>query len=319
MKIVVLDGYTLNPGDLSWEKLESLGDCEIYDTTVPEQVVERSIDADIVIVNKVRLPKSIIEKLPNLKYIGILATGYDVVDTAFAKTKGIPVCNIPSYGTASVAQTTFALILELCHHVQEHNDAVKRGDWTRSPNFCFWQRPLIELAGKTLGIVGFGRVGQNVADIGNAFGMKIVAHDRIESDQSHRCNFKWLKFEELLNESDIVSLHCPLFPETKGIIDSAAIGRMKKTAFLVNTSRGPLIVDDDLAAALNADQIAGAALDVLSVEPPPSSNPLLSAKNCLITPHISWATKEARTRLMDIAVDNVRTWLAGGVTNRVNL
>ena len=318
MKIAILDGNTLNPGDLSWNGFQQIGDCSIYDNTDAGKIVSRAQGADILITNKVPLRKETLEQLPDLKYIGVLATGYDVIDTGYAKTRGIPVCNIPTYGTTSVAQTTFALILELCHHVQEHSDAVKRGDWSKSKDFCFWNSPLIELSGKTIGVVGFGRIGQNVADIASAFGMNILGHDHFKSDQSHRKNFKWSDLNELLEKSDVISLHCPLFDNTRGMINKQTLSRMKKTAFIINTSRGPLVCDEDLAEALNNHVIAGAALDVLSVEPPPLTNPLLSAKNCIVTPHISWATRDARSRLMNIAVDNLRSWQSGSAKNVVN-
>ena len=318
MKIVVLDGHTLNPGDLSWEGITSLGETTIYDQTCVEQIVERAADAEILITNKTPLTKKTLDALIHVKYIGILATGYNIVDIEHAKVKGIPVCNIPTYGTASVAQATFALLLELCHHVQDHCTAVKKGDWTRSRHFCFWNYPLTELAGKTLGIIGFGRIGQNVADIAAAFGMKIIAFGNNRSDQSTRKNFQWVELTELLEKSDVVSLHCPLFQNNKGMINKQSISLMKKSAFLINTSRGPLIDEIDLAEALNNEAIAGAALDVLSVEPPPMTNPLLTAKNCIVTPHISWATLEARTRLMDIATENIKAWLSGTPENVVN-
>ena len=318
MKIVILDGYTLNPGDLSWDGIKSLGETTIYDHTCVDQIVERAADAEILITNKTPLTKETLDALIHVKYIGILATGYNVVDIEYAKVKGIPVCNIPTYGTASVAQTTFALLLELCHHVQDHCTAVKKGDWAHSRHFCFWNYPLTELAGKTIGIIGFGRIGQNVADIAAAFGMKIIAFGNNKSDQSTRKNFQWVELAELLKESDVVSLHCPLFQNNKGMINKQSLSLMKKSAFLINTSRGPLIEDIDLADALNNETIAGAALDVLSVEPPPMTNPLLTAKNCIVTPHISWATLEARTRLMDIAIENIKAWLSGTSENIVN-
>lgn len=317
MKIVVLDGYTLNPGDLSWDALKELGDVSIYDRTPVEQILERSRGVEILFTNKTPLTRDIIEQLPELKYIGVLATGYNVVDLEAASDSSIIVTNIPTYGTQSVAQMTFALLLELCHHVQNHSNAVKAGDWSQCKDFCFWNNPLIELADKTMGLIGFGRIGQQVADIAQAFGMKVIAYDSYKSDQSQRKNFKWVELDELLAESDVVSLHCPLFPETKGIINMTNLKRMRKSAFLLNTSRGPLIVDEDLAEALNTGVIAGAGLDVLSVEPPPQGNPLFSAKNCLITPHISWATKEARTRLMSTAVENLRSFLTGNPVNIV--
>ncbi|MEI7613177.1 MAG: D-2-hydroxyacid dehydrogenase [Betaproteobacteria bacterium] len=318
MRIVVLDGHTLNPGDLSWDGINASGKTTIYDHTLPEQIIERALAADIVLTNKTPLSQTTLAALPRLQYIGVLATGYNVVDTEAARSRGIPVCNIPAYGTASVAQASFALLLELCNHVQGHHEAVKKGDWSASKHFCFWNTPLVELSGKTMGIIGFGRIGQKVADIAAAFGMQVMAFSRSPSDQSARRNFKWANLDELLKKSDVVSLHCPLTTENKGMINTSTLALMKKSAFLINTSRGPLIEEADLADALNNQRIAGAALDVLSVEPPPMSNPLLAAKNCLITPHISWATLEARSRLMDIAGKNLKAWLAGKPENVVN-
>jgi len=318
MKIVVLDGYTLNPGDLSWNRLNKLGEVTIFDHTPFDKTVERAKGAEIVFTNKTLLGEAELTQLEGLKYIGVLATGYNVVDVAAAKKQNIIVTNIPTYGTKSVAQMTFSLILELTQHVQHHSDAVHNGEWTNCRDFCFWKYPLIELEGKTMGIIGFGRIGQSVADIAQAFGMKVLGYDSSKSDQSGRKAFKWAELDELLAESDIISLHCPLFAETKGIINKKTLNKMKKTAFLINTSRGPLIVDEDLTEALDHSIIAGAGLDVLSAEPPPAENPLLRARNCLITPHISWATREARARLMDIAVDNIEAFLAGNPVNVVN-
>lgn len=319
MKIVILDGHTLNPGDLSWNAVEALGETTVHAHTPLEDIIKRSIDADILFTNKTPLNKETLASLPRLKYVGVLATGYNVVDIEFAKTRGIPVCNVPNYGTSSVAQAVFALLLELCHHVQAHDNAVKKGDWSQSKHFCFWNFPLVELADKTIGIVGFGRIGQCVADIALAFGMSVIAFDSHKTDQSLRKNFKWAELDELLRESDVVSLHCPLFQNNTGMINRRSLALMKKSAFLINTSRGPLIQDADLAEALNTQVIAGAALDVLSVEPPPMSNPLIAARNCIITPHISWATLEARSRLMKIAGDNLKVWLEGKPSNVVNL
>ena len=319
MKIVVLDGYTLNPGDLSWEGLKKLGDLTVYDRTPVEHILERSKGAEILFTNKVPLGEDIFSQLPELKYVGVLATGYNVVDVEAAKKRNITVTNIPAYGTMSVAQMSFALLLELCNHVQEHSDAVHNGDWTHCEDFCFWKHPLIELADKTMGIIGFGRIGQQVADIAAAFGMNVIAYDISKSCQSHRKNFKWAELDELLREADVVSLHCPLFPGTKGIINTNSLSKMKKSAFLINTSRGHLVVDEDLAEALNNGVIAGAGLDVLSVEPPNEDNPLLKARNCIITPHIAWATKEARARLMNIAADNLKAFLEGEPVNVVNM
>ena len=318
MKIVVLDGYTLNPGDLTWDGLKKIGEVEVYDRTPSELVAERAKDAEIIFTNKTVLGEAEFSQFPKLRYIGVLATGYNVVDTDAAKRRNIVVSNIPTYGTQSVAQMVFALLLELCHHVQNHSNAVKNGEWTSCEDFCFWKYPLIELSGKTMGVIGFGRIGQAVANIAEAFGMKVIAFDNYKSDQSHRKDFRWVELAELLEQSDVVSLHCPLFPETKGIINKENLSKMKKTAFLINTSRGPLIVDEDLADALNQGVIAGAGLDVLSVEPPKKNNPLFEAKNCLITPHIAWATAQARARLMDIAVDNLKAFLAGKPVNVVN-
>jgi len=317
MKIVILDGYTLNPGDLSWDELKKSGDVVIYDRTPADKVVERAEGAEVIFTNKTPLGEDILNQLPALKYIGVLATGYNIINTEVAKAKGIIVANVPGYGTASVVQLTFALLLELCLHVQRHSDAVREGKWTRSADFCFWDYPLMELAGKTLGIIGFGNIGQQVGDVATAFGMKIIGNSRHRTDQSHRPNFKWAEVSELLQQSDVVSIHCPLFPETKGLINKESLKQMKSSAFLLNTSRGPIIVDEDLADALNNDVIAGAGIDVLSVEPPPKDNPLFTAKNCIITPHIAWATKEARARLMDITVSNLSAFLQGNPVNVV--
>lgn len=318
MKIVVLDGYTLNPGDLSWDALKALGDVEIYERSNPAEVLERATGADILLTNKTPLGKDILEQLPVVKFISLLATGYNVVDVQFAKQKGIVVSNVPGYGTASVVQMTFALLLEFCLHVQRHSDAVAAGRWSSSKDFCFWDYPLVELQDKTLGIIGFGDIGKKVADVASAFGMQIVANSRTQSDQGHRKNFKWVTLDELLRQADVVSIHSPLTPETTGLINKQTLQLMKPSAFLINTSRGPIIVDQDLADALFNGTIAGAGIDVLSAEPPTADNPLLKAKNCIITPHISWATKEARARLLDIAVNNVKAFLEGKAVNVVN-
>ena len=318
MKIVVLDGYTLNPGDLNWQGFEELGSLEVYDRTEPSLILKRAQDAALLLTNKTPLTAETLKQLTSLRYIGVLATGYNVVDVKAAKELGIPVANIPTYGTASVAQFAFALLLELCHNVRLHADAVRAGEWTSHKDWCFWKSPLIELAGKTIGIVGFGRIGREVGAIAHAMGMRILAHDAVRTNPPDYDGFGWVSLEELLKESDVVSLHCPLFPETQGLINTERLALMKPTAFLLNNSRGPLIVDQDLADALNAGKIAGAAVDVLSVEPPPANNPLLSAKNCLVTPHISWATKEARSRLMGLAVENAKAFLAGKPRNIVN-
>jgi len=318
MRLVVLDGYTLNPGDLNWEGIKKFGDLEVHDRTPESLIVERCKGAEIIFTNKTPLREAVLSQLPDLKYIGVLATGYNVVDVDYAKTKGIAVSNVPGYGTASVVQMTFALLLELCQHVQSHSDSVRQGGWAASPDFCYWNYPLIELEGKSIGIIGFGSIGQKVADIATAFGMNIIGFSRTRSDQSHRKNFKWAELNDLLKESDVISVHCPLFPETQGIINKDSLRLMKRTAFFLNTSRGPLMVDQDLADALNEGIIAGAGIDVLSVEPPSADNPLFKAKNCLITPHIAWATKEARSRLMGIAENNLSSFLNQNPINIVN-
>jgi glycerate dehydrogenase len=317
MKITVLDGYCLNPGDLSWDALREVAPVEVYDRTSEEQVVARAAGADIALTNKAPFSAATLAQLPELKFIGVLATGYNIVDVAAAKARGVVVSNIPTYGTSSVAQFAIALLLELCHHVGDHSEAVRQGEWSKNPDWSFWKSPLIELAGKTMGIVGFGRIGRQTAAIAHAMGMRIVANDAIEVNAPDYEGFAWLPVDRLLAEADVVSLHCPLMPDNKGMIDRRRLATMKPTAFLLNTSRGPLVVDQDLADALNAGAIAGAGLDVLSLEPPPPSNPLLSARNCLVTPHIAWATKEARSRLLGIAVENVRAFVAGRPQNLV--
>lgn len=318
MKIVVLDGYTLNPGDLTWDGLKKFGEVVIYDRTPADNVVERAAGAEIIFTNKTPLGEDVLNQLPSLKFIGVLATGYNIVNTEVAKAKGVIVANVPGYGTTSVVQMTFALLLELCLHVQRHSDTVMEGKWSRSADWCYWDFPLVELSGKTIGIIGFGRIGQQVGDVATAFGMNIIGTSRTQSDQSNRKNFTWASVPELLQKSDVVSIHCPLFPDTKGLINKESLKLMKSSSFLLNTSRGPIIVDEDLADALNNDVIAGAGIDVLSVEPPPKDNPLFKAKNCIITPHIAWATKEARSRLMDITVKNLTTFLEGNPVNIVN-
>jgi glycerate dehydrogenase len=318
MKIVVLDGFTLNPGDLSWDRLFDLGEVVLHDRTPADKIKERSLEADVLITNKTPLTEETINELPQLKYVGVLATGYNIVDTSAAKRRNIIVTNVPSYSTMSVAQLTFALLLELCHHVQKHSDSVMEGKWAESVDFCNWDFPLIELSGKTLGIIGFGNIGKKVADIATVFGMNIIAASRHETDQSERKNFRWAEINEVLAQADIVSIHCPLLPETKGLINADSLKRMKRSAFLLNTSRGPVVVEPDLADALNNGIIACAAIDVLSIEPPLKDNPLFKAKNCLITPHIAWATKEARGRLMDIAVNNLAAFINGKRVNVVN-
>lgn len=314
MKIVVLDGLTLNPGDLTWEGLQALGAVTVHDRTPPAQVLERARDAEIVLTNKTVLGRAEIAALPKLRYIGVLATGYNVVDIAAAKERGVVVTNIPTYGTTSVAQMAFALLLELCHHVGEHARAVREGAWTRSKDFCFWNYPLVELQGLTFGVVGYGRIGAAVVALARAFGMKVIGYTVPPSADA---GVEWVALDEVFRRSDVISLHCPLTADTKGIVDARRLALMKPTAFLLNTSRGPLVDERALADALNRGVIAGAAVDVLPVEPPPADNPLLQAKNCLITPHISWATRSARARLMGTAVDNVRAFQAGKPVNTV--
>ena len=319
MKIIVLDGHTLNPGDLSWDGLRQFGEVTLYDRTPADKVVERSKGADAIFTNKTPVNAAAINSLPDLKYIGVTATGYNIVDTRVAREKGITVSNVPGYGTPSVVQLTFALLLELCLHVQRHSDAVASGRWATATDFCFWDYPLVELSGKTMGIIGFGDIGKQVADVATAFGMKVIGTSRNRTDQSHRANFKWAEIPELLKQSDVVSIHCPLTPETQGLINRESLQKMKSSAFLLNTSRGPVIIEEDLAEALNSGKIAGAGLDVLSVEPPAKDNPLIGAKNCIITPHIAWATKEARARLMEITVSNLSAYKNGNPVNVVNL
>ncbi len=319
MKIVILDGYTENPGDLSWEGFDKLGDLTVYDRTKdPGKIVERIGNAEAVYTNKTPITRETIEACPNLKFIGVLATGYNVVDTQAAKEKGVIVSNIPSYGTDAVAQYAIALLLELCHHIGEHSQCVKNGEWEQNEDWCFWKYPLVELAGKTMGIIGFGRIGQGTARIAQALGMKVLAYDvnRNEELESETCRFASL--DELFKNSDVISLHCPLFSSTQGIINKETISKMKDGVMIINNSRGPLVVEADLRDALNSGKVAGAAVDVVSTEPILCDNPLLEAKNCIITPHIAWAPKESRQRLMDIAVDNLKAFCSGKPKNVVN-
>jgi len=314
-KIVVLDGYCINPGDLSWDALRDFGSVEVFDRTASDQVVERAAGAAVLLTSKAPLPGDVLAQLPELCYIGVIGTGFNNVDVEAARRHGITVTNIPAYGTASVAQFVFALLLELCNHVKLHAVAVRDGEWTLSVDWSFWKAPLMELSGKVMGIVGFGRIGRQTARIADAFDMRVIANDVQPGESPPYSGFRWASFEDLLRDSDVVSLHSPLFPETRGMINVRTLGLMKPTAFLINTSRGPLVVDQDLADALNAGRIAGAGVDVLSVEPPPGGNPLLSARNCLVTPHIAWATREARSRLLDGAVQNLAAFLSGTPRN----
>ena len=319
MKIVILDGYTENPGDLSWEGFEAMGDLTVYDrTTDHSQIAARIGDAEIILTNKTPVSREVIDACPRLKYIGLLATGYNVVDVKAAKEAGIIVTNIPTYGTDAVSQYAIALLLELCHHIGEHSDCVKRGDWTKNQDWCFWNHPLIELAGKTMGIIGFGRIGQGTARIAQALGMKVLAYDTYQNPQlvSETCTYASL--DQVFASSDVIALHCPLFPETEGIINKSNIDKMKDGVLIINNSRGALVIEEDLKDALNSGKVAGAALDVVSTEPIRMDNPLLSAKNCIITPHIAWAPKESRQRLMDIAVSNLKAFVAGQPVNVVH-
>lgn len=316
MKIVILDGYTLNPGDLSWDEIRKLGECTVYDRTPPEKILERASKAAAIFTNKVVIGRDIIKQLPDLKFIGVLATGYNVVDLQAAAEAGILVANIPAYSTASVAQMVFSHILNIAQNVSKHAKSVKDGDWTNSIDFTYHLTPQTELAGKTLGIIGFGQIGQAVARVGLAFGMKILFQNR--SKKETNADFRQVDLEALLVESDFISLNCPLTDENAGFINKSTIGKMKKSAILINTGRGALINEKDLADALNSGRIAGAGLDVLSTEPPKAENPLLTAKNCYITPHIAWATKEARQRLMQIAAQNLKAFINGTPQNIVN-
>ena len=320
MKIVILDGYTENPGDLSWEELEKLGEVTVHDRTDVHdeaEIIARIGEAEVVITNKTPISRAVLEACPSVGMIGVLATGYNVVDIAAAREKGIPVCNVPAYGTASVAQFAIAMLLEICHHVARHSDAVHAGRWTASRDWCFWDTPLIELSGKTMGIIGFGRIGQATARIARAMGMRILAHDPSPCDAGRELA-AYVSLDELLAESDVIVLHCPLFPQTQGIICRESIAKMKDGVILLNNARGQLIVEQDLAEALRRGKVFAAALDVVSTEPIRADNPLLSAPNCIITPHISWAPKESRQRIMTCTAENVRAYLAGAPVNVVN-
>jgi glycerate dehydrogenase len=317
MKIVVLDGHTLNPGDLSWEGIAARGDLTVHDRTDPTDVVARIGEAEIVFTNKTVLGPAEFAACPKIRFVGVLATGYNVVDLAAATERGIVVANIPTYGTMAVAQFATALMLELCHRVGSHEASVRDGEWFRNPDWCYWHSPLVELAGKTLGVVGFGRIGQAFARIGQALGMSVLAFDAFEDKRLESATLRYCGLDELLSLSDVVSLHCPLFETNRGMIDARALSLMKPSAFLLNTSRGPLVVEQDLADALNAGRIAGAGLDVLSSEPPATDNPLIGAKNCIVTPHIAWAARESRARMMAIAEKNLSAFLAGEPVNVV--
>lgn len=316
MKIIVLDGYGLNPGDLNWEGLESLGELTVYDRTLPSELMQRAADAEVLVTNKTLITAENMAALPELKYIGVLATGYNVVDIDAAKARGIVVTNIPAYSTASVAQMVFAHILNITQRVGYYADENKQGRWTKNADFCYWDTQLVELQGKKMGIVGFGNIGQATARIAQAFGMEVCVYSS-KPQFVLPSGIKKMDLDELFAECDVISLHCPLTPDTKEMVNAERLSKMKKNAILINTGRGPLINEQDLADALNEGRIAAAGLDVLSVEPSVEGNPLLTARNCFITPHIAWATLEARTRLMEIAVQNLKSYLNGQIINNV--
>ena len=319
MKIVVLDGYTANPGDLSWEEFEKLGETVVYERTPYEDkvIAERIGDAEIVLTNKTPISAATMDACPSMRYVGVLATGFNIVDVKAAADRDITVCNIPSYSTNAVAQFVFALLLEICHHAGHHSDEVHKGRWSNSADFCFWDYPLIELAGKTIGLIGFGSIGRATAKIAAALGMKVLAYNRSISEEGKKLA-EYVSLEELLKRSDVVSLQCPLNAESRGLINEKTIAMMKDGAILINTARGPVIDDAAVAAALNSGKLYAAGVDVATVEPISADNPLLSAKNCIITPHIAWAPTECRVRLMDIALKNLQAFLDGNTVNRVN-
>lgn len=320
MKIVILDGYIENPGDLSWDGIAQYGELEIYDRTSHtdlEEIISRIGDAEVIYTNKVPIGKEVMDACPNLKFICVTATGYNVVDATYAAEKGIPVSNIPAYGTKAVAQYAIGMLLELCHHISHHSDAVHQGRWENCIDWCFWDYPLIELDGKTLGIIGFGNIGRQVGRIASALGMRVIAYSRSETEEGRQIG-TYVDLDTLFRESDVITLHCPLFPETEGIINKDTIAKMKDGVILLNNSRGPMIVEQDVADALNYGKIAAAAVDVVSTEPIRGDNPLLQAKNCLITPHISWASTECRQRIMDRCVQNLAGYVSGKLVNVVN-
>lgn len=317
MKVVVLDGGVLNPGDLSWKEFEAFGDVVIYDRTPADETVARIGDAEAVYTTKVVLSREVIAACPNLRFIGVLSTGYNVIDVAYAKERGIPVCNIPSYGSQAVAQFAIAMLLEISCHVTHHDQAVHAGRWNDETQWCFWEKPLIELAGKTIGLIGFGRIGQEVGRVAKALGMTVLATGSAPTDEG-RTIATYVTQDELFAQSDVVSLHCPLFPETENLICKANIDKMKDGVIILNNSRGGLIMEADLAQALNSGKVFAAAVDVVATEPILPNNPLLTAKNCIITPHISWAPLETRQRLMDVAVSNLKGYVKGDLSNVVN-
>lgn len=319
MKIVILDGYTENPGDLSWDALREFGELTIYDRSNggEAQVIERIGDAEIVLTNKTPITKAVIDACPNMKFISVLATGYNVIDYVYAREKGIPVSNVPTYGTAAVAQFTIAMLLEICHHVADHSRTVHEGKWEQGLDFCYWDHPLVELDGKTMGVIGFGNIGRRTARIAKALGMNILATGSRETPEGRELA-EYVSLDRLLAESDVISLHCPLFPETKEMINKTTIAKMKDGVILLNTGRGGLIVEQDLADALNSGKVFAAACDVVSTEPIRGDNPLLGATNCFITPHIAWAPKESRLRIMDCTQTNLAAYINGAPQNVVN-
>lgn len=320
MKIVILDGYTENPGDLSWEELEKLGDLTVYDRTSLTDEAEAIAcigDAEIVFTNKTPIRKNVIDACPGMKFISLLATGYDVVDVAYAREKGISVTNVPVYGTCSVSQFAIALLLEICHHIGHHSETVHAGKWENCVDWCYWDYPLIELDGKTMGLIGCGKIGQHTAKIAGALGMRVLAYDPYPTDAGRQVA-EYVDFDTLLAESDVIAVHMPLLPTSRGLINRDTIAKMKDGVIIINNSRGPIVVEQDLADALNSGKVAAAGLDVVSTEPIKGDNPLLKAKNCIITPHISWAPKESRQRIMDCAVANAKAYIAGAPINVVN-
>ena len=315
MKIIILDGYTTNPGDCSWEAVSDQGELVVFDRTGPAEILPRADGAEIVLTNKTPLAAETLAELPTVRLISVLATGVNVVDLEAARAGGITVCNVPGYSTPHVAQTVFALLLELTNRTADHTAAVRAGDWTACPDFCFWRGELVELAGRTLGVVGYGAIGRAVATIGKAFGMRVLASRRSAATAEEGVAFT--DIDTVFRESDVISLHCPLTPETEGLVNATRLATMKPTAYLINTARGGVVVEEDLAAALNAGTLAGAGLDVLSAEPPPADNPLLTATNCLITPHLAWASRASRERLIAATAENIRGFLAGTPQNVV--
>lgn len=320
MKIVVLDGYVENPGDLSWDALGALGELTVYERTSltdENEAIERIGEAEVVFTNKTPITRKVIDACPSIRFISVLATGYDVIDIAYAKEKGIPVTNVPVYGTRSVSQFSIALLLEVCHHIGHHSDSVHAGDWENAKDWCYWDYPLIELDGKTMGLIGCGKIGRYTAKVAGALGMKVLAYDPYPTDEGREVA-EYVDLDTLLSQADVVAIHMPLLPSNRGLINKDTIAKMKDGVILINNSRGPIVVEQDLADALNSGKVYAAGLDVVSTEPIKGDNPLLKAKNCIITPHISWAPKESRQRIMDCAVENVKAYLAGAPIHVVN-